>query len=141
MTHKPLLAALLLTASLAAAGCGGNDNKTSSSSSSDTTAAASTPSDTSSTDTTSSDSGGGTDVANDPRVKEAVQRCKDSIDQNPQVKDDVKGDLKAICDKAASGNAEDLKNAIKEVCVKIVESSVPEGAARDQAKAACNSAS
>ena len=135
MTHKlgALLGALLLTASLAAAGCG--DDNSSSSDSGATTAATSAPADTTSTDDSTA-----TGAADDPRVKAAVQRCKDSIDQNQQIKDDVKGDLKGICDKAANGNSEDLKKAIKEVCVKIVESSVPEGAARDQAKSACQNA-
>jgi hypothetical protein len=125
----PLAVALLLAA-LFAIGCG-DDNKSSSGGSS----GGSTPAATTSTDSGSSSSG--TDVSNNPQVKAAVASCKQSIDANPAVKSDIKGDLEAICDKAASGNPDDVKAAIKEVCQKIVESSVPAGSAQDQAKAAC----
>ena len=130
----PLAVALMLAA-LFAVGCGDDDK---SSDTGSTSVAVST--DSTSTDSTSTDSGGGTDVSDNPQVQAAVESCKQSIDSNPAVKDDIKEDLKAICDKAASGDPEDVKSAIKEVCVKIVESSVPSGSAQDQAKAACDQA-
>jgi hypothetical protein len=129
----PLAVALMLAA-LFAIGCG-DDNKSDSGGSSGGGTATQ-----SSGGGTSTDSGGGTDVSDNPQVKAAVASCKQSIDSNPAVKDDIKGDLEAICDKAASGNADDVKKAIKEVCEKIVESTVPSGSAQDQAKAACASA-
>lgn len=122
------LALALVFAALFAAGCG-SDNKSGSTSNSSTPAA---------TTTDTSNSGGS--VANNPQVKAAVAQCKSSIAANPAVKDNIKADLQAICDKAASGNPADVKSAIKEVCTKIVESSVPAGSAQDQAKAACDQA-
>jgi hypothetical protein len=124
----PLAAALMLTA-LFAVGCG-SDNKSSTGSNSSSTPAA----------TTSTSSGSSGSVADNPAVKAAVASCKSSIEANPAVKSDIKGDLEAICDKAASGKPEDVKAAIKEVCQKIVVSSVPSGSAQDQAKAACDQA-
>lgn len=132
--HGPLAVALLLAALFAVA-CGGGDKKSSNGGSSGTTTATQ-----SSGTTATQSSGGGADVSDNPQVKAAVASCKQSIDSNPSVKDDIKGDLKAICDKAASGNPEDVKTAIKDVCVKIVESTVPSGSAQDQAKTACASA-
>jgi hypothetical protein len=132
MLHRlgPMALALACTA-LFAAGCG-SDNKSNGSGGSSTPAATTTDS--------SSGSSSGTDVSNNPQVKAAVAQCKSSIDANPAVKADIKNDLKGICDKAASGKPEDVKAAIKEVCTKIVESSVPSGSAQDQAKAACDQA-
>ena len=126
----PLAVALMLSA-LFAIGCG-DDNKSSSGGSSGGTS-------TSSSGSSSSGSSSGS-VSDNPQVKAAVASCKQSIDSNPAVKADVKGDLEAICDKAASGNPDDVKKAIKEVCVKIVESSVPSGPAQDTAKSACDQA-
>jgi hypothetical protein len=135
----PLAVALILAA-LFAVGCGGDDNKSSGDTGSSTPAAAT--SDSSSTDSTATqDAGGSTSsVADNPQVKAAIEQCKQSIDANPQVSDDIKSDLKALCDKAASGDAKDVAEATKQVCVKIVESAVPAGDARDQALAACASA-
>lgn len=136
---SPLLALLLATAGFAA-GCGGDDDKGDSSSTSATPAATATAEETTTAEGTSSDDSSSSDIADDPRVKQAIQQCKDSIDSNPSVKDDIKDDLKGICDKAATGNAEDLKKASQEVCEKIVESSVPEGDIRDQALESCKTA-
>ena len=60
------------------------------------------------------------------------------MDASPQLSGDVKSDLVEICKKAANGDEEAVKKATKEVCVKIVEETVPAGAARDQAVDACN---
>lgn len=134
----PLASTLVLTA-LLAAGCGGSD-KTTASDTASTPAATATTDAASTTDTTTSTSGTSTSLADNPQVKQAIARCKASIDANPQVKDSIKEDVKAICDKAASGNPEDIKAAIRQVCEKIVESSLPPGDARDQAKKTCASA-
>jgi ABC-type Zn uptake system ZnuABC Zn-binding protein ZnuA len=71
-------------------------------------------------------------------AKEAVERCKQSFQNQPQLSDDVKADLEAICEKAASGDEQAVKEATRDVCVKIVEETVPEGnPARDQAIETC----
>ena len=134
----PTAVTLLLAAGIAS-GCGGDDDKGDSATTAPpaTTATASTPTAPASTTGTAT---APDDVANDPRVKKAVQSCKDSIENNPSVKDEIKEDLKSICDRAASGDPKDVQAAIKEVCEKIVASSVPEGDLRDQALSACKSA-
>ena len=83
------------------------------------------------------DSGGGAATG---ASQQAVEACKQSVNAQPQLSDDVKGDLEGICEDAASGDEEAVRNATKEVCVKIVEETVPEGSARDQAKSACEQA-
>ena len=137
----PLAAILMLTAAFAA-GCGDDDKSDSSGSDAPAVTAedTATTDDTATDDASSDDSAGGDDIADNPQVKAAIEQCKASVDNNPQVKDDIKDDIKAICDDAASGDPEDVKQAIKDVCVKIVESSVPEGDIRDQAMTACENA-
>jgi hypothetical protein len=76
----------------------------------------------------------------DEAIKAAVESCKSSIDAQTTLSEDVKTDLKGICDKAGSGKIDDVQAATKEVCTKIVEDQVPAGAARDQALAACDQA-
>ncbi|MCW2967807.1 MAG: hypothetical protein JWM71_1579, partial [Solirubrobacteraceae bacterium] len=90
--------------------------------------------------TPAASSSGSTDVSSNPQVKAAVAACKSSIDSNPAVKANIKSDLESICDKAATGDPAEVKKATKDVCLKIVESSVPAGSAQDTAKSACDSA-
>lgn len=128
-----LTATIAVALASVAVGCGGNDNNKSSTS---TPAPASTSS---SSGSGSSSSSGSSSAAADPQVQAAVDACKQSIDSNPQVKANIKSDLEGICEKAASGDADAVKKATKEVCLKIVDSTVP-SSAKDQAEAACNSA-
>lgn len=128
--RKLLVVTCTLALTVSVAACGGDDKKSD-------TAAASTPVATAAvatTDTGATDTGGTVDAA----VQQAVDACKQGIDANPAVKADVKADLKSICEKAASGDAKSVQAATKEVCTKLVESSVPAGAAQDQAKQACD---
>ena len=133
-----VLAVALMLSALFAVGCGDDDNGDSGGGGT-ATEQTDTGGGGSSGGGTSTDSSGGGGSAN-PQVQAAVEQCKQSIASNPAVKDDIKSDLQAICEKAASGNAEDVKSAIKEVCVKIVESTVPSGPAQDTAKSACDQA-
>jgi hypothetical protein len=131
MVRKATVLLCLIALGAFAVGCG------SSGSSSNSTSTPSTPASTS-----GGGSGGGTATPNasDPAVQAAVKSCKQAIDSNPAVKSDIKPDLEKICDKAANGDIKSAQEATKEVCLKIVESSVPSGAAQDQAKSACNAA-
>ena len=93
--------------------------------------------------TTEESSGGGggeSGVSDNPQVQAAVDSCKQAIQAQPTLSADVKSDLEDICEKAGSGDIKDAQQAAKEVCEKIVDESVPEGAARDQAKQACAAA-
>lgn len=121
-TRPSLLICALLASALLAAGCGGSDDKSGS---------------TASTATATTD----TQVANDPRVKAAIQRCKDTIEKNPQINAEIKQQFQAICDKAAGGNAEDVKKALREVCEKIVNDATSDEKVRAQGRKACAQAS
>ncbi|MCW2991162.1 MAG: hypothetical protein JWM73_1756 [Solirubrobacterales bacterium] len=128
MTRKlgPLAALPLLIATFAV-GCGGSDN-TSDSSSTQTGAAT--------TGTTTSDVSGEAGK----QLDAAVAACKKSVDENAQITADLKDDVKTICDKVRSNDPAEIQQATRDVCVKIVESSVPAGDVRNRAKAACQSA-
>ena len=130
--------AILLAAcgALALGACGSSDKKSdsgSSSGSAPTTTQAATTADVSTTAKTAN-------TTVDASVQAAVDACKQSISAAPTLKDDVKADLTKLCDKAASGDAAEVKKISKEVCLKIVDGSgIPAGDAKTQAEAACNS--
>jgi hypothetical protein len=91
---------------------------------------------------TTEESGGGSGggSASNPQIQQAVEACKQQIQAQPNVSDDVKADLEEICEEAASGDEQAVREASKEVCTKLVEENVPEGPAREQALAACDQA-
>ena len=71
-------------------------------------------------------------------AEDAVERCKQGIQDQPQLSDDLKADLEEICEKAASGDEQAVKEATRDVCVKIIEETVPEdNPAREQALETC----
>ena len=132
-----LVVIALLVAGAVVVGCGDDDDK-----SSDTAAQ------TESTDTgggsgggetTEESAGGGADPSN-PQVQQAVEACKQQIEAQPGISDSVKSDLSDVCEKAASGDEQAVRDATKQVCTKLVEANVPSGAARDQALTACDQA-
>ncbi|MEJ7787305.1 MAG: hypothetical protein WKF96_21085 [Solirubrobacteraceae bacterium] len=135
------MAVLLLLVAIFATGCGGDDDGGSSITddlpAATTTVAEDTPTDELPTEDDVPTAPEDTDVPEN--LEQGVEACKDSIDSNPSVSDDIKEDLKSICDKIG-GDPEEIQEASREVCEKIVESSVPEGDIRDQAKEACASA-
>lgn len=84
------------------------------------------------------DTGGS--VEDNPQVQAAVEQCKQAIQAQAQLSDDLKGELEDLCDKAASGDIEDAQEASVEVCKKIAEEMVPDEAAREQVIASCEQA-
>jgi hypothetical protein len=135
-----LVVIALLVAGAVVMGCGDDDNG-----GGDSTAAQTQSTDTGGSSggdesTTTEDSGGGGSNANNPQVKQAVEACKQQIEAQPGISDSVKSDLSDICEKAASGDEQAVREATKEVCTKLVEENVPEGPARDQALTACDQA-
>ncbi len=71
-------------------------------------------------------------------VEEAVAACTENVQSTAQqLSDELRGELEDLCDKAASGDEEDVRDAALEACKKVIEETVPEGAGRDQALAAC----
>ena len=139
MTKKLVLVlALLLACSVLAAGCGGGSK-----SSNTETAAAQTasppppppPPPPPAAATTS----GKTPTTMSAAIAQAVASCKASVEQ-AQVDASTKSDLKALCEKAASGDVKEVQKAAREICRKIVEKNVPAGDSRTQALAACDQA-
>jgi hypothetical protein len=129
----------LLVAGVVVAGCGGDDNDDNGGG---TTAAQTTDTGGSSggDKSTTEDSGGGGADPNNPQVKQAVEACKQQIQAQPGIDDSVKADLSDICEKAATGDEQAVRDATKQVCTKLVEANVPDGPARDQALSACDQA-
>jgi predicted outer membrane protein len=71
-------------------------------------------------------------------VEEAVAACKENVQSTAQqLSEELRGELEDLCDKAASGDEEDVREAALEACKKVIEETVPEGAGRDQALEAC----
>jgi hypothetical protein len=112
-----LLVPAILASALLAAGCGGGDNNNG-----------------------GGGGGGGGSSSSNPQVQQAVASCKSTVDQAQRISSSVKTDLKNLCEKAGSGNREEVRKAQREVCIKIIEENVPAGPTREQAKAACNRA-
>lgn len=141
MTRKlgPLATLLLLVAALAA-GCGGDDSSENSISG-DTPAVTATTEDTATTQGTATTENtpavGDSEIPDN--VGQSIQACKNAIDNNSSVSEDIKGDLRGICEKVGE-DPESIQEASREVCEKIVEDSVPAGDIRDQAKEACAAA-
>jgi hypothetical protein len=94
-------------------------------------------------ETNTEESGGGGD-ASDPNVQQAVEACEQQIGAQPNISEDVKSDLQEICKKAASGDEQEVREATKEVCLKLIDETAPAGPAgeqiKEQAKAACEQA-
>lgn len=127
MKRLLLLLVALLASGLIAAACGGDDDDDSGSDPPAVTETA--PSD---------DTGSAEDVDS---VEEAVEACKEGVDQSAgQLSEDLRNDLKELCEDAADGDEEEVRDASLEICRRVVEETVPEGPARDQALDACESA-
>jgi hypothetical protein len=135
MTRKLMLAlGLALVCGLLAAGCGGGSKSSKTQTAPPLPPPTAPPpppaAATSSVDTATSRGGS---------VAQAVALCKSSVEQ-AQVDAASKADLKALCDKAASGDLTAVRKAAREICHKIVERNVPAGSQRDQALQACDQA-
>lgn len=126
----------LLVAGAVVAGCGEDEN--------DTQGAGTPTTETGgggSADPTTTEEGGGSGAQpSEQQVEEAVAACKRQIDTQSGVSADVKADLEQICENAASGDEQAVRDATKEVCTKLIEENVPDGPAREQALSACDEA-
>ena len=123
MTRLLMGLAALLACGVIAAGCGDDDDDNG-----DDSPAA--------TESAPADTTGDVDS-----VEEAVASCKENVQSTAQqLSEELRGELEDLCDKAASGDEEDVREAALEACKKVIEETVPEGAGRDQALAACENA-
>lgn len=90
--------------------------------------------------TTEEGGGSGGAQPSEQQIEEAVAECKRQIDAQPGASDDLRADLERICENAASGDEQAVRDASKEVCTKLIEENVPDGPAREQALSACEDA-
>jgi hypothetical protein len=73
-----------------------------------------------------------------PAVQAAVAACKQGIQSQPTLPAGAKTKLEAVCEKAAKGDTNAVKQAAQEVCEEVINNSaVPAGSAKEQALAAC----
>jgi hypothetical protein len=132
--------AALLACGVIAAGCGDdNDDNGDDSPATTESAPTATTGDTES-DTTEDE---GSDTTGDvDSVDEAVAQCKENVQATASsLSEDLRGELEDLCEKAASGDEDDVREATVEACKKIIEETFPEGAeGRDQALEGCESA-
>lgn len=73
-------------------------------------------------------------------VQAAVDACKQSVENAPQLSADAKTEIQAICEEGDTTDPEQIKDNAGKVCERIVEETVPEGPGRDQALETCRAA-
>jgi len=140
MTRLLLGLVALLACGVIAAGCGDDNEDNGDDSPATTESAPTATTDDSETDTTGDE---GSDTTGDvDSVDEAVAQCKDNVQATASsLSEDLRGELEDLCEKAASGDEQDVREATVEACKKIIEETFPEGAdGRDQALEGCESA-
>jgi hypothetical protein len=140
MTRLLLGLVALLACGVIAAGCGDDNDDNGDDSPATTESAPTATTDDTETDTTGDE---GSDTTGDvDSVDEAVAQCKDNVQTTASsLSEDLRGELEDLCEKAASGDEQDVREATVEACKKIIEETFPEGAdGRDQALEGCESA-
>lgn len=137
MTRKLCTLAAAILGAAIIAGCGSSSSSSSTSTASSSSAVAATSS--AAAASTPASSGGSSAVSSNPEVQQAVAACKKSVNAAPTLSADVKAKLTTLCDKAASGNVQDVKQVAEQVCTEIVKSTVP-SSLQSQALAACKGA-
>lgn len=120
------------------AGCGGSSSSTPTGKSVSTAAtpppAAAGTASTSATTTP----GGATSGAGALSVQQTAAICQEIVRAAPTLSAAAKAKVEGICAKAASGDLAGARQASKEVCAEVVNStSMPPGPAKEQALAAC----
>lgn len=80
---------------------------------------------------------GGDDGGDDSGDRPARSECERSVQSAPQLSTEVKDELLGICEEGAEGGPEAERAAIRRVCVRVIEESLPAGPAADQAKESC----
>ena len=67
-----------------------------------------------------------------------ADECKRTVQAAPQLPEGVRDELNRRCDEGAKGGAEASRQATREVCLRVIEESLPAGPALDQAKRTCS---
>jgi hypothetical protein len=130
-----LLFGVVLATGLIVAGCGDDDDDDGTTDASPATTQESGGG--GDTDTTEVPTTGDEDA--DGAIQQAVEACKGLVNATPQLSADAKSDLQERCEGAESGDIDEVREATSEACETIVEQTIPEGAAREQALSACES--
>ncbi|HWD10205.1 MAG TPA: hypothetical protein VG366_00065 [Solirubrobacteraceae bacterium] len=124
----------LLACGLLAAGCGSSSTTSGASSTPSATTAATTA--TGGSSTTSSTPAAGTPSAT--KVAQAIAACKAEIKVQSTLPASAKAKLEGICSKVATGDKKAVQAVAREVCEEVIKgASLPAGASRNQALAAC----
>jgi hypothetical protein len=126
-----VLFAIVAASGLIAVGCGDDDDN------GDGNGGAATTQEQTAEDTGTAEAPDTGDEDVDAAVQQAIDACKQSVNAAPQLSAETKSDLEGLCEEAASGDIEDVQEASEEVCVKVIEETVPAGAAREQALSSC----
>jgi hypothetical protein len=127
-----LLFAALMVLGFVVAGCGDDDDDGGSGSSD-------APAETEKKADDGGGSGGGTVDKDDPRVKQAIEQCKEQADANSSLSAEARKKIGDVCEEAGSGDADGAVKATKEACKIVVEDTVPEGnPARESALGNCD---
>ena len=133
----------LFACGLIAAGCGDDDDDGGSSDAPETTESTPAAAPESEGDSPSERDGGG-DAApglSDEQIEEAVESCRQNVQTaGGQLSEDLKSDLEQLCEDAAEGDEEEVREASVEICERVVDETVPAGPGREQALAACEQA-
>ncbi len=116
-----VLAAALLAAAVPFAGCGGGS---------------STSSPTAPAGSATAPAGSGSGVNGTTAGVAAVGACKGAV-QAQSISAATKHKLEAICEKAASGNIQDIKRTAEQACQELVRSRIPAGSTQETALARC----
>ena len=142
MVKKLILLFSVIVLAFGVVACGGDDEEPASGGTETTETETSGGSEESTPEAegTEEESGGGVDVSDNPQVQQAVESCKQAVQaQSATLSPELISELEGICEEAAE-NPEAAQEASVEVCKKIAEEMVPEGSARDQVIAQCESA-
>ena len=142
MNRFLLFLAALLACGLIAAGCGGDDDDDGAADSPATTESAPSVGGSDSGDEAEveeePDAGDDTPTPSDATTEQAIEACKQGVQTSAQqLSGELRADLEDICEESATGDEEDVRKASLEICKKIVEESVPAGAAREQGLETC----
>ncbi len=73
-------------------------------------------------------------------VQAAIDACKQSVENAPTLSDDAKSDIAAICEEGDTDDPEQIKDNAGKVCERIVEETVTQEQAREQAIETCRAA-
>lgn len=136
MRRVHALLALLLACGLLLAACGGDDDEDLPEDGAPGVTETAPPDE---TQTETGPDGAGERPLDAP-TEEAIDQCRQSAQAAEQLSPEVRDDLARLCEQAAEGDADAVREATLDVCRKIVEESVPEGTARQRALASCEQA-